>query len=624
MQESKEKIKSRMIRNASRLWGYQEAQTESSFDPLVGLLMDTLSGELAGISTEIDNTEARLLEKLVELLIPDPLTGPLPAHGILRARPVEPAFTIHSGYQFCINRKFAGAGDNQPAEKPVFFTPAGSFHLVNGQLKYLVAGHGIYTFEDDCCRETLATTAPGRVLPASEIWLGVDLDDDLDTLEGLSFFFDIRNETHAGSLYESLARGKWTLNGQSLNMICGTGSVEKSTRKTPDSLLANELDTTLRLTDHIQHYYRRQFFTLGRGSSPDLAKTRKEKFPAALEGKFKLTDNLKAGCELLWFRVEFPQVLTAEAADEIYCYLNCFPVMNRHLNEFTQSARDFLNILPLISDETFLDMKQVTGSSGKLYAARSFPGKREVENGSYILRKGGVGRFDSRNASALIRYLLELLRDESAAFTILGADMISSNLKELQQTIARLENRLKEGVTTKGDVAYLMLKAHQDEEALFVEFWTTNGRYGNQVKSGEMLQAYEGSELRPESIVMVTPSTGGREPMDAAQKVNAFRKALLTHGRVVTEEDMKALCFEVLGNILEKAEIVKNTATGQSTGSGLMEILEIRLTLSRHYQVSDAGDHLALIRDLQTRLETQSAHLLPFRITIVNANKTTR
>lgn len=624
MQESKEKIKNRMIRNASRLWGYQETQTDSSFDPLVGLLMDTLSGELARISSEIDNTEARLLEKLVELLIPDPLTGPLPAHAILKACPVEPAFTIHPGYQFCINRKFAASGDSQSAEKPVFFSPAGSFRLFNGQLKYLVTSHGFYAFEDDFCRETIATTAPGRFSTTSEIWLGLDLDDDPETLEGLSFFFDIRNETHAGSLYESLARGKWTLNGQALQMISGTGTGDKSSLDTPDSLLAKELDTTLRLTDHIHRYYRRQFFTLGRRSLPDPAIIHRQKIPEAIAGRFRAGDDFQPDKELFWFRIDIPQVIPSEASDALYCYINCFPVMNRHLNEFTQSAREFLNILPLISDETFLDMKQVTGSSGKIYAARSFTGNGEAENGTYILRKGGVGRFDSRNASALIRYLLELLRDESAAFSILGADMVSSNLKELQQTIARLENRLKDGVTTKGDVAYLMLKAHQDEEALFVEFWTTNGRHGNQIKSGETLLAYEGSELRPESIVMVTPATGGREPMDAAQKVNAFRKALLTHGRVVTEEDMKALCSEVLGNMLETAEIVKTAATGPSTGGGLMEILEIRLTLSRQYQVPDAGDHLSLIRELQTRLETQSAHLLPFRITIVNAGKTSR
>lgn len=623
MQESKEKIKNRMIRNASRLWGFQETQAESSFDPLVGLIMDTLSGELAGISSEIDNTEARLLEKLVELLIPDPLTGPIPAHGILRACPVEPAFTIHPGYQFCINRKIPGTGDNPGGEKPVFYSPAGSFRLLNGHLKYLVAGHGLYGFEEDFCREILAGIPQGRISPANEIWLGLDLADDLDNLDGLSFFFDIRNEAHAGSIYESLARGRWTLNGQTLTITRGTGTSVKNSRDTTVSLLAKELDTTLRHTAHIHRFYQRQFFTLSEGSAPDLAKLRKEKFPAALDGRFH-PDAVKPGRDLLWCRVEFPQVVPAEVAEELYCYINCFPVMNRHLNEFTQSAREFMNIIPLTSDETFLDMKQVTGSSGKIYTARTFPAQGETENGTYILRKGGVGRFDSRNASALIRYLLELLRDESAAFTLLGADMISSNLRELQQTIARLENRLKEGMTTKGDVAYLMLKAHQDEEALFVEFWTTNGRYGNQVKSGESLLVFEGSDLRPESVMMVTPATGGREAMDSAQKVNAFRKALLTHGRVVTAGDIKALCFEVLGDKLERVEIKKATATGQSTDHGLLEFLEISLTLSGKQQAPAPAEHTFLIRELQTRLEAQSALLLPCRITITPENHSGR
>ena len=41
-----------MIKNASRLWGYHDSETESSFDPLVGLLIGALAAELEKISGE--------------------------------------------------------------------------------------------------------------------------------------------------------------------------------------------------------------------------------------------------------------------------------------------------------------------------------------------------------------------------------------------------------------------------------------------------------------------------------------------------------------------------------------------------------------------------------------------
>jgi hypothetical protein len=315
--------------------------------------------------------------------------------------------------------------------------------------------------------------------------------------------------------------------------------------------------------------------------------------------------------------VEFPQVLPAEVFDDLFCSINCFPVFNRHLNEFTQSSREYINIIPLVTDEIYLDMKRVTSSNGKSYTEKSFSGINEVENGTYLLRQGGVGRFDSRNAAEIVNYLLELLRDESAAFAILGADMISSNLKELNQTITRLENRLKESNIVKEDISYLLLKAHPNDETLFVDFWTTNGKFANNIKSGENFLIYDGSDLLPETVTLVTPTVGGRETMDTEQRVNAYRKALLSHGRVVTMEDIKAFCFDHFGNRLKKAEIKKGLQTGQTTDCGFMQTVDIYLTMSKSCDEMDEEELNFLKKDLLIKLEEQSMNVLPFRCFVV-------
>ena len=54
-----------MIKNASRLWGFQDTQAENSFDPFVGLILGALASELTKVSNEINSTESRILEKLV-------------------------------------------------------------------------------------------------------------------------------------------------------------------------------------------------------------------------------------------------------------------------------------------------------------------------------------------------------------------------------------------------------------------------------------------------------------------------------------------------------------------------------------------------------------------------------
>ena len=66
---SKDAIKSRMIRNASGIWGYPDSQDINSFDPIVGMIIGALADEIYNISGEIKKTDARIVEKLFDLLI---------------------------------------------------------------------------------------------------------------------------------------------------------------------------------------------------------------------------------------------------------------------------------------------------------------------------------------------------------------------------------------------------------------------------------------------------------------------------------------------------------------------------------------------------------------------------
>ena len=53
MQESREHIKTRMLRTASRVWGYSETESENNFDPLVSMLLTACASELEKISGEV-------------------------------------------------------------------------------------------------------------------------------------------------------------------------------------------------------------------------------------------------------------------------------------------------------------------------------------------------------------------------------------------------------------------------------------------------------------------------------------------------------------------------------------------------------------------------------------------
>jgi hypothetical protein len=617
MQESKEKIRSRMIRNASRLWGYPDTEAESSFDPMVGMLIGALAGELSKISGEIQSTEARLVEKLVQLLTPEPMTGALPAHGLVTALPSEPIYTITPDFQFYLKKMFLAPGKNFPEEKPVFFTPAGYYRLYDGKVKNLAAGSKIFAFTEENYKEIVAHTAMKKNLPPGEIWFALEMNEDIESLKGLSVCFDLRNEVYKEAFYRSMARGKWTVNGNQVVVKQGFG--DDIRENTEQAWLHNyDPDITTKICDHVNHYYSGQFFTFTQGQLTLRSGKESGTVPQELSDYFyqRETDPLQRG--MVWIKVECPLILPAEVMDDLFCSINSFPVINRRLTGFSHSSGNFISIIPLFTEEIFLDIKKVCGSRGSIYMAKTLTGSGEFDKGTYIIRQGGVARFDSRNASEILQYLMELLRDEMAAFSVIGTDMIASNLKELNQTIARLEQRLTDNQITREEVSYLMLKPFAGDDILFIEFWSTTGALANKIKSGEMLTAYEGSDLQPGSISFITPTAGGKEKMNTEQRVNAYRKALLSHGRIVTPEDIKTLCYDHFGSMLKSVEVKKGIQEGLDTRSGFIQTLDIMLTFNKSLSEWDKEELSFMKKDLLVKLEEQSAGILPYRVIVIN------
>ena len=93
--ESKERIKDRMLKTAARLWGYADVEVESSFDPIVKLMLDACSYELEKISGDMEASHSRMIEKMVEVILPDVLVGIRPASTIINALPVDAEYTLH-------------------------------------------------------------------------------------------------------------------------------------------------------------------------------------------------------------------------------------------------------------------------------------------------------------------------------------------------------------------------------------------------------------------------------------------------------------------------------------------------------------------------------------------------
>jgi hypothetical protein len=215
-----------------------------------------------------------------------------------------------------------------------------------------------------------------------------------------------------------------------------------------------------------------------------------------------------------------------------------------------------------------------------------------------------------------LNYLIELLRDENAAFTLLGADMVSSNLRELNQIMARLEQRLSDSSVLRESVSYLMVRSLPGDETVYVEFWTTNGTMGNNIKPGTPLTVFAGSDFRQETIKFLSSTVGGREKLDTEDRLHAYRRALLSRDRVVTAEDIKALCYEHFGKMIENVVVTKGLAVGTSTDNGLNRTIDITVSLLKQGNNLTPEELAFLKEDLKIKLEEKSMNIMPYRIFI--------
>ncbi len=235
--------------------------------------------------------------------------------------------------------------------------------------------------------------------------------------------------------------------------------------------------------------------------------------------------------------------------------LNCFPVINRELKEISYFLTQGINVIPLTTDDQYFDIRNISDTRGTIYKPLNSFSNETNESDYYMIRQGGVARFDSRDAKETINHLIDLIRDERAGFSLLGTDLISTELKQLDQIISRLKQRLEATNIEDNSNSYLLLNCSSKYERATVQYWTTCGEFANNIRSNSKLSVNYGSDIDANNVILITGSSGGRQKLSKEDKLNKLRRMLLSKGRIVTKEDIKALCFEHFGVDLLEVEI---------------------------------------------------------------------
>jgi hypothetical protein len=606
---SKTRIKNRLLKKAAELWGYQESEMDA-FDPLVNFLLEACSVEFEKLYGEISNVQSRVMERLSNVLIPEVTDVVKPAHGVLQVRSHQPEELVNRNTQLVLgkNNASAFAAAKLKGREDAFFSPLCPVKVFNCAVQYIATTTSIYKIENGNQKIEIARSQELSVSDHQSLWIGITVDPAIKNLKELLFYFDWQNEPDKEQYYEFLPYSTWMINKHPVSFTVGLGENDKGHNSSAD-MLAQEFDVSYKTEQHIRHLYNNKFVQLAQ----DIKNFTTENYPELFNRIYR-EDNLRDIKEkLLWVEVQFPKTMAEHIINNIFCAVNAFPVLNRRLNQFSFRLQQQLNIVPLNSESSFLAVESVTTENGTIMHQLPLASTESLQSSTYTLRYQGVGRFDERDAKQLLQYLLDMLRDESVSFRSSGNDFLHGNIREFNQLIARLEEKVKPNDNSKQSLPYLMMKAKNGGESVYISFWTTFGEAANKIPSGTRLTLYNGSSLKENEIYLLTTTSGGKNKLSTNEKVNVFKKSLLYRNRIVTKEDIRNVCLTELGTHAKDVYINKKIKVGAGPDKGFIRCIDIEVVPSADNR-EDASWWKAVCKELETTLTLRSANNLPYEV----------
>ncbi len=602
MNNTKEEIKNRMLKNAASQWGIPANEIEKSFDPVIALLLGACASELEKISEKIGESQNRVTEKIIQLMTPETIFGPRPAHAILYTNPLEEDITITPEYLFSFKKK-----DIQKATsrfKEIFYSPAENFSLVNARATYLVHGNEIASINESKEKETLFSSNKD-IVDSGTLFIGLQTETDSLSLEGGSLYFENQDLGVSKFFFHQLKNAKWFYNDKELNVVQGFGDSDVAGDAAVASFLNEDSIKIANIIDEVKNHYTKNFVTFH-----DTTKLKK-KLPS--EFKDVISANRVAIEEdVIWLKVVFPKIVTKSAIKSVYCSLNCFPALNRKLETFSYKLKDYIDVIPITTNNLFLDVKTIENTDGDQYAVLNRSIKSDTK-GVYALKTDSIKKIDNRKAKEYIAHLIELLKDESASFSYLNNDFLQNNLTQLNQIIALLENKVSHATNETLETNYISVKPLKTKDNLIIEYWTTDGELGNNISYGNLLKNYKTVGLKQKETRFMTSTLGGKNSLNMQERLHAYRRTLLSRDKIVTKEDVKLACFEFFGDKLKAVEIKNGYTVNPATKKGMVNCIQILLKPNTSFDV-DRAEWEFIENNLLLFLQKKSTAIFPYVI----------
>lgn len=598
------RIKDSILKRASQMWGYSDLESENSFDPVLELLLTAFASELEKLEFEQLHSQTRITERILEVLFPSQITGVVPAQTLLQIYPIEnnTKLSFYDSFK-TIKRKQPIYAPTQTISKELYFSPTLEVTLTTARIQYIAFGNRLIEKETIFLEEVIAH--PEKDLPLGEYWVGIKYSNPAP-LEDLTFYIELNNTYQKELFFHYLKQAKVYVGDKEFSLEEGFN--ESINHLDYESVITRNYNNVESLYNEVNQHYWDNFFTL-KGVLPiekTLGKLLLETYFPTL--KTRIED------DLIWIKFQFYEVIGSDVFENMKIALNCVPAINIHNTQVSKRIKGRLNIIPILGENHFLDIDYVLDDEGKRYDTKSYDPNHSI---SVVLRRTGISRFDERSALEYIQQLLGIIKDETAAFSVLGNDVIGEELKQIAQNLASIDQIVKEKNLVLNTNPFVIISGENKEKDMncTLSYWHTAGAEGNEVKSGTSLEKIKHNKTAIKDVTVIKSSFGGRDAISTQDKILEYRHSMLTRGRIVTIADIKVFGKNHFKNSILSLEIHKGTKKEVSIKGGFRRTIDIYLTKNLEVtQKMTSSEWEYLKESFQIKLEKASSNAYPYRI----------
>lgn len=594
----------KLIGKAMKMWDMKEFRPEN-IDPVVRLLIACVADESTRLEQLIDEASSNINKHLIDTLLPNHVALGSPAYGMIQAKPVEPVLDLHAGMTFYYDKP--GDLKKGKQKQQIGFSPALPMRILRADLKYVFSPRGLKV-----CVDHNHIIKPNKASEIKHFLIGFELDENISSLNGLSFFlvkrrhWNLTEDRHVSNGFAEKVNLSYCNNVLEVEQGFDMNYLLQQQARSVYLYRKQEMLSSYDWVKPALYAHDKAFFRI---KSHD-TKTNpliKKAFPDFFDELFdeEVLESLDKQ-PLVWLELGFDP-FSDGLADDLDVFINALPVINIQNRMVTLSAEEPVKSLSIGPSEQFMGISRHCSFDlfhNALKAAQD-------GNGPYLLRTLNMEQDTVETyCERLEKVVDEIETNFSLFYEYFSLD--EGEVETLREALQPLKLSLLNfaGQATSKKQHYLIFNKENatDVDSVEIHYMFSNGSQANEILVNEKLST-NNTRIDGRSLRFITKTRGGSPPLTQDDKKRAMDYLLISQNKLVSKEDILRYCHFYLRDKLVHAEA--NIAT-IAVGQGLRNCLVVKLSLNG--KKCDQQDAALINQELEQKFHQESASVIPVKV----------